>query len=422
MNFDSITNFFSQLYHFILFCLYCLSEQRPLQLVLQGPSVVNADETNAGSSVPTEPPVDYEDKYQKELKKLDPHMIFEVNTNNKKLLDTECENLINKIKQNKSLMSDFLEWTKQMNATELKTEVAEYIMETFMEKELMLDDQDQDQTPECETNTIKECDEEEDKDDDKDADTDDFEHVKDVCIVNDVSFNLTKLKAKINETLENCEAEITQFPSEKLVQLARDEVCNTQLDPLLINNFVMEATPIGNVLMRYNAKNSAFEYFSDRSMPRRYLETVGRKYIITFGCPHLWIDTETEIRLATEKQKQELAKKKQLEKNTDEKTEQSKEVANKSKQIFAKFKSYNKPNTKKGGAGVPNKNINSSSPFSFKISVKTDKTHEGIVQERSNCFIYVDKLSFFSPMQKIKPHKKEAMTFAEFKAQFNKKS
>lgn len=427
MNFDQITNLFSQLYHFILFCLYCLSEQRPLQLVLHGPNILTTDETNAEPSVSAEP-VDYEDKYQKELQKLDPYMIFEVNANNKKLLDTECENLINKIKHNKSLMMDFLEWTKQMNATELKTEVAEYIVDTFMEKELLLDDQDQDQdqAPECETNTIKECDEEEedaDKDADKDADTDDFEHVKDVCIVNDISFNLTKLKAKINENLENCETEITKFPSEKLVQLARDEVCNTQLDPLLISNFVMEATPIGNVLMRYNAKNSAFEYFSDRSMPRRYLETVGRKYIITFGCPHLWIDNETEIQLAAEKQKQELAKKKQLEentKNTNEKNEQSKEVANKSKQIFAKFKSYNKPSAKKGGAGVSMNYNTSTSPFSFKFSVKTDKTHKGIVQERSNCFIYVDKLSFYSPLQKVKSPKKEAMTFAEFKAQFNK--
>jgi hypothetical protein len=62
----------------------------------------------------------------------------------------------------------------------------------------------------------------------------------------------------------------------------------------------------------------------------------------------------------------------------------------------------------------------STSPFSFKFSVKTDKTHKGIVQERSNCFIYVDKLSFYSPLQKVKSPKKEAMTFAEFKAQFNK--
>lgn len=63
----------------------------------------------------------------------------------------------------------------------------------------------------------------------------------------------------------------------------------------LSHNFIMEKTPIGNVIMNYDFKKSSFLYYSDSTVPFRYLETIGRKYVITFKCKELFIDMNTEI-------------------------------------------------------------------------------------------------------------------------------
>ena len=46
----------------------------------------------------------------------------------------------------------------------------------------------------------------------------------------------------------------------------------------------MEKTPLGNVIMYWNNSRGSFEFYSDNTIPYRYLETVGRKYVKTFNC------------------------------------------------------------------------------------------------------------------------------------------
>ena len=47
--------------------------------------------------------------------------------------------------------------------------------------------------------------------------------------------------------------------------------------------FVMEMTPVGNVIMQYDGKKESFVYYSDNIVPFRFLETVSRKYMTTFN-------------------------------------------------------------------------------------------------------------------------------------------
>jgi len=54
--------------------------------------------------------------------------------------------------------------------------------------------------------------------------------------------------------------------------------------------FVMEMTPVGNVIMQYDADKESFVYYSDNIIPFRYLETVSRKYVCVFNCKELFVE------------------------------------------------------------------------------------------------------------------------------------
>jgi hypothetical protein len=64
----------------------------------------------------------------------------------------------------------------------------------------------------------------------------------------------------------------------------------TTLDNLA-NNFVMEYTPNGNVIMFYDVVRETFTYYADNSIPYRYLQVLARKYVCTFNCPSLYKHT-----------------------------------------------------------------------------------------------------------------------------------
>lgn len=60
--------------------------------------------------------------------------------------------------------------------------------------------------------------------------------------------------------------------------------------PTSLNNILIEQTPIGNVIMFYNSEKSRFEFYADKTIPFRFLETVARKYVITFKCKHIYVE------------------------------------------------------------------------------------------------------------------------------------
>jgi len=82
---------------------------------------------------------------------------------------------------------------------------------------------------------------------------------------------------------------------------ARQQTINNKLDAY-VNNYVLEMTPLGNVYMRYNNNKKSFEYFSNNTIPYRYLEAVGRRYVMTFLCKPLFVNLADELIKAEQKQ------------------------------------------------------------------------------------------------------------------------
>jgi hypothetical protein len=196
---------------------------------------------------------------------------------------------------------------------------------------------------------------------------------------------------------------------------ARQFMIDGKLDKLK-NCHVIEHTPSGNVLMIYDKVRETFKYYSDNTIPYRYLDVVARKYVKFFNCRPIFVNTEEEIQLAEKKMEQ--AKKDREEKEAVEKKRKEEAVAahkpaEEKKRVFAKFKSYNKEaGTGHVSTGAPPKN---SGP-TRQPAEKSD--NDAVLKERANRYTYEGKMANFSFIQKIDRKvvdKKLAMTFAEFK-------
>lgn len=191
-----------------------------------------------------------------------------------------------------------------------------------------------------------------------------------------------------------------------------------RLDSLL-NGYVIEYTPLGNVVMRYNNEKGSFEYFSNNSIPYRYLEPIGRKYVMTYFCKPLFVDLEEELKRAEEKFEME----KQL---TEEKQQTLKN--NEPKKIFANLKSYNANIIKKTPINLPSKN-RSTGNFALPPQIKANLPNinsngKQILKEHANRYTWEGRFANLSLLKKIdrkQIDKKYAMTFADFKKMQNKK-
>jgi len=184
----------------------------------------------------------------------------------------------------------------------------------------------------------------------------------------------------------------------------------------LKNCHVMEHTPVGNVLMIYDKERETFKYYSDNTIPYRYLDVVARKYVKFFDCRPIFVNTEEEIQLAEKKNEQ--AKKEKEEKEALDKKRREEAIANhkpveEKKRVFAKFKSYNKEaGTGHVSTGAPPKNSGPSRQPAEKSE------NEAVLKERANRYTYEGKMANFSFIKKIDRKivdKKLAMTFADFK-------
>jgi len=210
--------------------------------------------------------------------------------------------------------------------------------------------------------------------------------------------------------------------NDDLKEKARQYIIDEQLKKFK-KNYVIEHTPLGNVLMFYNHDKVAFEYYSDSTIPYRYLETVARKYVLTYNYRPLYIDMNEELK--------EYGKKLQ-EKEENDKTKVSNSNTNtKSKDVFAKFKSYNKEaGTGRINTAPPPKNSipqNRLTNTNFKDTKKDNNgTNEKILlKEKSNRYSYQGKFLNFNILQKVDKKvvdKKYALTFADFKKMKNIKS
>ena len=239
--------------------------------------------------------------------------------------------------------------------------------------------------------------------------------------IKDLTEEKVGLEKALSELINNPQ-DIEKLQLEARLE-ARKFVIDERLDKLK-NSFIMEKTPLGNVLMLYNNKRGSFEYYSDNTIPYRYLEPVSRKYVKTFACRPIYFDMEEELKNygkkledkeKEEKEKEELEKRILEEKRIlDEKNMTVTMVAEPKKNVFAKFKSYNK----EAGTG----HVNIAAPP--KNSIPNNKVTEGnsdekvLLKENANRYSYEGKLSNFNFLKKVDRKvvdKKYAMTFADFK-------
>jgi len=192
---------------------------------------------------------------------------------------------------------------------------------------------------------------------------------------------------------------------------ARNFVIKERLDGLK-NNFILEKTPLGNVIMYYNNSRESFEYYSDNTIPYRFLETISRKYVKTFKCKQIYFDMEFELNEFERKQKE--GQKVVLEKLLEDSLKVNENVdLVKKKDVFAKFKSYNT----ESGTGKVNRGV---APPKNSIPNNTMKKNDDkyILKDNANRYTCEGKLANFSflkkPDRKI-VDKKYAMSFADFK-------
>lgn len=210
---------------------------------------------------------------------------------------------------------------------------------------------------------------------------------------------------------------ITVAYQDKYLMKIRNVKDELKQDPLNIthfkNNFVMEYTPLGNVLMYYNDVKECFDYYSDSTIPYRYLEVVARKYVLMNNCVSLYFDMEEELKECHEKIRQ-----KEINRQKDENKEEDRfdlKDLNKDlkKPVFAKFKSYNK----EGGTG----HVNSAPPAKnniSKINVNVNEKEQVLLKERANRYSHQGKILNFSMLQKVdrtKVDRKFAMSYLDFK-------
>jgi len=218
------------------------------------------------------------------------------------------------------------------------------------------------------------------------------------------------LLQKLTETNEG-QNELMKKANEQSIEF----IVNERLDKLQ-NCYVMESTPLGNVLMIYDNSRSTFKYYSDNTIPYRYLEPVARKFVKFYNCRPIFVDMEDELQLAEEKWEKERKEKEQKEEEEKKRLENLKsqnKVDETKKSVFAKFKSYNKDSTAGKQMFAPPKNS-----IPNKQLTKEQENEKILLKERANRYTYEGKMSNFNFLKKIERKvvdKKYAMTFADFK-------
>ena len=179
----------------------------------------------------------------------------------------------------------------------------------------------------------------------------------------------------------------------------------------LMNSYLFESTPLGNVLMRYNQNLEAFEFYSDNTIPYRFLETVSRKYIVLNNCLPLYVDMSEVLKESEEKMLLE-------ESNKEKEKEANKENPKDEKRnVFAKLKQYNNSSFSTSMKNIPPSKNNIPGA---KVPLETNKDKKMILKDKSNRYSYQGKMANFQMIKQVDKkitNKKYGISFADFKAQ-----
>jgi len=178
---------------------------------------------------------------------------------------------------------------------------------------------------------------------------------------------------------------------------------NKELD-LLKNSYLMEMTPLGNVIMFWNNDRGTFTFYADSTIPYRFLEVVSRKYVVQNKCKQLYIIPE--LILVNEMVKPEA-------------------TTNDKPSVFAKLKKYNN-NSIQSVKVLQTNTVSASAASAVPSSVKNNSIGRGVKTRETNNMYMKDNANRYSCEGKIvnfsflKKEKKigKNISFAEYKKQF----
>jgi hypothetical protein len=208
---------------------------------------------------------------------------------------------------------------------------------------------------------------------------------------------------------------------DRLKVMEEKELTPEKLDSLL-NSFVMENTPQGNVVMVWDNKRSTFSYYADHLIPYRFLEVVGRKYVMMNDCKKLFVNMDEEVKAAEKKLEEKKHTKELLKQEQQQKLDESENtntVVSKEKpkkDVFAKLKSYNRDNSIKSATVALDSKKPSNVPKNTAVNTKVEE--DIILKENANRYSYQGRMVNFSFLKKVDRKtvdKTYAMSFAEFK-------
>jgi hypothetical protein len=238
------------------------------------------------------------------------------------------------------------------------------------------------------------------------------EDPNDICFEN-LYACLVSDKEKFEKKLQEIEKMVLTDEESRLK--ARQVIIKNKLDKFM-NNYILEHTPLGNIYMRYNNDKGSFEYFSNNSIPYRYLEPVGRKYVMTYWCKQIFVDIEEELKKAEIKYDENKKKK-----DEDEKRRQE-EIKNNPKNVIARLKSYNKETKSQVTMKQPMKNRSANNVLPPQIQANLPNVNNNLekqlLKENANRYTWEGRLTGFCPLKKIDKKildKKLNMSYAEFK-------
>jgi hypothetical protein len=225
-----------------------------------------------------------------------------------------------------------------------------------------------------------------------------------IVLLASVIVNIYKeVEKEIEEETEE-EEEIKMVPYEDKYKDKIKTINSLVNDKTFLDNlkfsFVMETTPNGNVLMFWDNNRSSFIYYSDTSIPYRYLEVVARKYVIMNNCREIYFIMEEQLKPL---KKEEIVEKKE------------------EKNVFAKLKSYNQSSILDTKNIAPKKQNQNSQLPRIQINQKETDKNDILLKENANRYSYEGKLINFSFLQKPKKNMKEKISFSEFKKIQNSK-
>ena len=194
------------------------------------------------------------------------------------------------------------------------------------------------------------------------------------------------------------------------------------------NVIVREKTPNGEVIMTYNSKTEAFEYFcDDKNVKYMVLDTVARKFTIDNKCKSICVNYKGEFekaKVAIMADQVTTTKSIDVKEHTDSNTlaPVSESAASYPEQpvkrsIYAKFKNYNSVsgnNRKK--EEVAKEKVEASSAAASASASKKEKIY--ILTEKANRFSYKGRISNYKDPNQVEVTNtvyKKTIDFATFK-------